>query len=85
MKIICLEEHTVDAGIARASQTAQTSEAGYMADWGSRAEDKTAAAMARPKETAAAELERAVKQLGMVGTLLMGRPGQTFLDASTGS
>jgi predicted TIM-barrel fold metal-dependent hydrolase len=157
MKIICLEEHTVDAGIARASQTAQTSEAGYMADWGSRVEDKTAAftdnrphlvskeALAAAREVgasriaamdqhsidmqvvsytsspqlapdsqaveltrrpmtslphpctrlrfaafatlpwqdpeaAAAELERAVKQLGMVGTLLMGRPGQTFLD-----
>ncbi len=31
-------------------------------------------------EAAAAELERAVSQLGMVGTLLLGRPGQTFLD-----
>ncbi|HTB13610.1 MAG TPA: amidohydrolase family protein [Bryobacteraceae bacterium] len=160
MKIICLEEHTVDADIARASSTAQTSEAGYMADWGSRVEDKPAAftdgrphlvspkeavaaarevgagriaAMdqhgidmqvvsyaspsqlapgsqaveltraandrlaasvhANPKrfaafatlpwqdpEAAAAELERTVKKLGMVGTLLLGRPGQTFLD-----
>jgi len=43
MKIICLEEHTVDADIARDSQPAQTSEAGYMADWGSRVEDKHAA------------------------------------------
>jgi predicted TIM-barrel fold metal-dependent hydrolase len=160
MKIICLEEHTVDADIARASQPAQTSEAAYVADWGSRVEDKPTAfsanrphlvspkeavaaarevganriiAMdqqgidmqvvsysspsqlapasqavaltraandklatsvhANPKrfaafatlpwqdpEAAAAELERAVKQLGMVGTLLLGRPGQTFLD-----
>jgi predicted TIM-barrel fold metal-dependent hydrolase len=160
MKIICLEEHTVDADIARASSTAQTSEADYMADWGSRVEDKPAAfsddrphlvspkeavaaarevgasrivAMdqhgidmqvvsysspsqlapagqavaltraandklaasvdANPKrfaafatlpwqdpEAAAVELERAVKQLGMVGTLLLGRPGKTFLD-----
>jgi hypothetical protein len=160
MKIICLEEHTIDADIARASVTAQTSEADYMADWGSRVVDKPAAftddrphlvspkeagaaareigasrivAMdqhgidmqvvsysspsqlapasqvvaltraandklatsvhANPKrfaafatlpwqdpEAAAAELERAVKQLGMVGTLLLGRPGSTFLD-----
>jgi uncharacterized protein len=160
MKIICLEEHAVDAGIARASQPAQTSEAGYIADWGSRVEDKPAAFtdnrphLVSPKEAiaaarevgasriaamdqhsidmqvlsyssspqlapasqaveltraandklaasvhanpkrfaafstlpwqdpgaAATELERSVKQLGMVGTLLMGRPGQTFLD-----
>jgi predicted TIM-barrel fold metal-dependent hydrolase len=160
MKIICLEEHTTDADIARASSTAQTSEAGYMTDWGSRVEDKPSAFtdnrphLVSPKEAvaaarevganriaamdhqgidmqvvsyasqsqlapasqaveltraandklaasvhanpkrfaafatlpwqdpkaAAAELERAVKQLGMVGTLLLGRPGQTFLD-----
>jgi predicted TIM-barrel fold metal-dependent hydrolase len=160
MKIICLEEHTVDADITTASQPAQTSEAGYMADWGSRVEDKPAAftgnrphlvsprvavgaarevganriaamdqygidmqivsnsspsqlapasraveltraandrlaasVRANPKrfaafatlpwqdpEAAATELERTVKQLGMVGTLLVGRPGRTFLD-----
>ena len=160
MKIICLEEHAVDAGIAIASQPGQASEAGYMADWGSRVEDKPSAFsdnrphLVSPKEAlaaardvgasriaamdqhgidvqvvsytsspqlasagqaveltrrandklaeavnanperfaafatlpwqdpvaAAAELERTVKQLGMVGTLLMGRPGPTFLD-----
>jgi hypothetical protein len=37
MKIICIEEHTVDA--AAASCEAQTAEAGYMADWGSRVTD----------------------------------------------
>lgn len=42
MKIICLEEHTVDADIARDPQPAQTSEAGYVADWDSRVEDKPA-------------------------------------------
>ena len=31
-------------------------------------------------EAAATELERAVRQLGLKGTLLIGRPGQTFLD-----
>jgi uncharacterized protein len=160
MKIICLEEHTVDAGIVRASQAAQNSEAAYVTDWGSRVEDKPAAFtdnrphLVAPKEAAAAaqevgasrivamdrhgidmqvvsysspsqlvpanqavalaraandklaasvhanskrfaafatlpwqdpesavaELERSVKQLGMVGTLLLGRPGPTFLD-----
>jgi uncharacterized protein len=160
VKIICLEEHAVDPDIARASQSAEDSEAGYMADWNSRVEDKPAAftdnrphlvslkdaiaagrefgasrivAMdrnridmqvlsyssvsqlapasqavgltraandklaasvhAHPKrfaafatlpwqdsEAAAVELERTVRQLGMVGTLLMGRPGETFLD-----
>jgi hypothetical protein len=49
MKIISLEEHTEDAYIARASQPAQTSEAGYVADWGSRVEDKpTAFTVNRP-------------------------------------
>jgi predicted TIM-barrel fold metal-dependent hydrolase len=43
VKIICLEEHAVDAAIAKASLPAQTSEAGYMADWGSRVDDKPAA------------------------------------------
>lgn len=160
MKIICLEEHTIDAGIARATQQAQKAEAGYMADWGSEiqdnpseennnrphllsirktmelaedvgtgriaemdrhgidmqvvsfssspqlasagnavelcraANDRLAEAVRKnPKrfagfatlpwpdpEAAAKELERAVKELGMVGTLLTGRPGKTFLD-----
>lgn len=160
MKIICLEEHTVDAAIARASQPAQAAEGGYMADWGSRVDDKPAAFtdnrphLVPPKKAfelasdvgvgriaemdkfgidmqilsysnaaqlapigqavdltraandrlakavranptrfagfatlpwqdphaAAGELERAVKELGMVGTLLCGRPGKTFLD-----
>ena len=48
VKIICLEEHVVDADIAKASQSAQTSEAGYMADWGSRVADKPALTDKRP-------------------------------------
>jgi uncharacterized protein len=31
-------------------------------------------------QAAAAELDRAVSQLGLKGTLIIGRPGQTFLD-----
>lgn len=42
MKIITIEEHTIDAGIAKASQPAQATEAGYMTDWGSRVEDNPA-------------------------------------------
>ncbi len=160
MKIICLEEHTIDPGIAEATRQAQAAEAGYMADIGSRvqnspdeqpqdrphlmpmkdamseaadtgagrlaqmdrhgidmqilsysnapqlaspgqgvaltraANDRLAAAVeshptrfrafaAMPWQdpsAAAAELERAVTQLGMVGTLLIGRPGENFLD-----
>ncbi|WP_202864019.1 amidohydrolase family protein [Pseudomonas baetica] len=160
MKIICIEEHTVDADLANATREAQAAEAGYMADWGSRVVDKhpegvvnrpylvpyaeslelardvgagriaemdkhgidmqivsysgstqlapaeqavelaqalndrlAEAARANPTrfggfatlpwqhpQAAADELERAVKSLGMKGTLLTGRPGQTFLD-----
>lgn len=158
LKIVCVEEHTVDSAIAKAAQPAVASEAGFMADWGSRvvdapidytrphqvalhialerardlasgrlaamdqngvtmqilsysnvaqlapasdavaltrtANDKLAEAVhANPArfaafailpwqnpDAAAAELERAVKELGFVGTLIQGRPGDTFLD-----
>ncbi len=40
MKIICIEEHAVDADIAEAAKMWQLSEASYMASWGSRVEDK---------------------------------------------
>ena len=160
MKIICLEEHTIDSDLARASQAAQMREAGYMADLSSRAEqgpdtrgdrprmnddmsaitplaadigagrvadmdangidmqilsysnapqlvpfdqavDLTRAANDRlteavhanparfggfaalpwqQPEAAARELERAVTELGLKGTLITGRPGETFLD-----
>ena len=43
MRLICLEEHTVDAAIAKASQPAQAAEAGYMTDRGSRFEEKPTA------------------------------------------
>ncbi|QRX81741.1 amidohydrolase family protein [Glaciimonas sp. PAMC28666] len=42
MKIICIEEHTVDFAIAKASHQAQEMEAGYMSDWGSRVKDEPA-------------------------------------------
>ena len=159
MKIICLEEHTMDADLAKAGQAALMREAGYLADIGSRWKDRpdpsddrphlramdesmavgrdvgagrlkdmdangidmqvlsysTAAQLvpaeravelsraandrladavrANPSrfagfaalpwqqpEAAARELERAVSELGMKGALIVGRPGDTFLD-----
>jgi predicted TIM-barrel fold metal-dependent hydrolase len=160
MKIICIEEHTIDLPIVEAARPAALAEAAYMADWGTRWKDRpdgfgdglphlqdhgSALGLARdmgagriaemdthgidmqvvsyssplqlaPKEqavalaraandrlaeasranpsrlrgfatlpwqhpeAAAAELERAVGELGFVGTLLVGRPGETFLD-----
>jgi uncharacterized protein len=160
MKIICIEEHTIDLPIVEASRTASLAEAGYMGDWGARFKDRpdsfgdnlphlqdlsSALGFARdmgpgriaemdrhgidmqvvsyssplqlaPREqavqlaraandrlaqasdahpsrlrgfatlpwqdpdAAAAELERSVTELGLVGTLIVGRPGDTFLD-----
>jgi hypothetical protein len=45
MRIITLEEHTLDPGIAKATQAA---EAGYMADLDSPVEDKPPASENRP-------------------------------------
>ncbi len=39
MKIICLEEHTLDAGLDAATRAAQFAEARYLADLGGQAED----------------------------------------------
>ncbi len=159
MRIICVEEHTVDAALAQATRAAQVAQTPYLADWGSRVHDmphpnsdrpslvsfKTAMGLApdlganriaamdehgidmqvlshsnvpqlAPKgqaveltraandrlaeavaanpsrlaafaalpwqipDAAAAELTRAVKQLGFKGALVTGRPGDTFLD-----
>ena len=157
MKIICLEEHAIDAELAKASRAAQMGESGYLADLkfhdqpraederphmrdvtdilpmardlgagrladmdahgidmqilsysdasqlapADRAVDLTRAANDRlaeavgdnparfagfatlpwqQPEAAARELERAVTELGLKGTLLVGRPSETFLD-----
>jgi predicted TIM-barrel fold metal-dependent hydrolase len=160
MRIICIEEHTTDEAIDKASRPRIVADAPYAADWGLRVDDRpenyednrphlmsprAAADMARdlgarriadmdrhgidmqiisfssptqlvPAEhaldlaraandrlaeavqarptrfgafatlpwarpdDAAVELDRAVRQLGMKGTLLCGRPGETFLD-----
>ena len=157
MRIIALEEHLMDAGIATATHSAQAAEASYMADLGdgdsprAMSEDRPmmaptrqimakladagagriaemdahgidmqvlsysnatqlaadqGAGLARDANdrlaeiirshpdrfagfatlpwqdppAAAAELDRAVRELGAKGALLIGRPGQTFLD-----
>ena len=43
MKIICLEEHAMDPELAKASHQAQTQEAPYMADLGSRTKSRSSA------------------------------------------
>ncbi len=160
MKIICVEEHTIDRELLRAGQPKQQVEAGYMTEVGtcfegkmedgddlrpmaidfetssklgadtgsgrialmdqhkidmqilsysnqpqstpiesevaltSQANDRLAEAVRanpdrfggfaslpwRHPEQAADELERAVKQLGFVGAMLIGRPDEVFLD-----
>src|ERR1700744_5694229 len=40
MKIICIEEHTIDLPIVEAARAASLAEAGYMADWGLRVKDR---------------------------------------------
>ena len=159
MKIICLEEHAIDADLAKASQAAQMTEAGYMTELGTRDQRANPSDDARPQlrdmadilslardlgagrladmdahgidmqvlsysnasqlvpadqavdltraandrlaqavrdnptrfagfatlpwqqpDAAARELRRAVTELGLKGTLIIGRPGQTFLD-----
>lgn len=162
MKLICVEEHVLDAAIGRAARDLVRAEAPYLSDWGSRvvdgrhvtdssrphviapsesarkamemgegrladmdaasismqvlsyggfpqllpaaqaidlnraANDRLAlATQAHPTrfsgfatlpwqapEAAARELERAVKELGLKGALINGRPGDAFLDDS---
>jgi hypothetical protein len=74
MKIICLEEHTVDPDVARASRPAQTSEAGYMADWGSRVEDKPAVFTDnRPHLVSPKEAVAAAREVGAIRIAAMDR------------
>lgn len=155
MKLICVEEHILDANIAQTTMPQVLQQAPYLADWGKhvqdgnnpdrsrpqieknalinpkgmefdknrladmdaagidmqvlsvggfpqfaplaqhqRVNDKLAAAIQKHSnrfsamatlpwaepEKAAAELERAVRQLGLKGALLNGRPSEDFLD-----
>ena len=49
MRIITLEEHTLDPGIAKATQAAQAAEAGYLPDLAGTAEDATPPSGNRPR------------------------------------
>ena len=61
MKIICLEEHTLDPAIAKASQPAMARQAPYMADLGSRfREDQATHTSGRPNLVSPAQAMAAV-------------------------
>jgi predicted TIM-barrel fold metal-dependent hydrolase len=93
-RIVAMDQHGIDMQVVSYSSPSQLAPANQAAPLTRVANDKLAASVhANPKrfaafatlpwqdpKTAAAELERTVKQLGMVGTLLVGRPGQKFLD-----
>ena len=91
-----MDKHEIDMQILSYSNAAQDAPADQQIRLTRQANDRLAEAVrANPSRfggfaclpwgtptAAAEELERAVKELGFVGTLLIGRPGETFLDDS---
>ena len=91
-----MNRHVIDMQILSYSNPTQDAPADEVIDLTRRANDKLAAMVqATPSrfggfaalpwqhpEAAADELERAVTELGLVGALLLGRPGDAFLDDS---
>ena len=89
-----MDKHGIDMQVLSYSSSSQLAPASQALDLTRAANDRLAEAVrANPSrfagfatlpwqdpQAAAAELQRAVKELGMVGTLLQGRPGQSFLD-----
>ena len=89
-----MDQHGIDMHILSYSNATQDTPADQEVELTRKANDKLAAMVrATPSrfggfaalpwqhpEAAAEELERAVKQLGFVGAMLMGRPGDMFLD-----
>lgn len=89
-----MDEHGIDVQVVSYSSPAQLAPAGQAAELCRAANDRLAAAVsAHPARlsgfavlpwqdpgAAAAELDRAVTQLGLKGTLIMNRPGPAFLD-----
>ena len=89
-----MDQHGIDMQILSYSNPTQDLPAGEEIELTQRANDKLAERVhAAPSrfggfaalpwqhpEAAAVELERAVKELGLVGTLLLGHPGNMFLD-----
>jgi predicted TIM-barrel fold metal-dependent hydrolase len=93
-RIAAMDQHRIDMQVLSFSSSPQLALASQSVGLTRAANDRLAASVhANPTRfaafstlpwqdplMAAAELERTVNQLGMVGTLLMGRPGRTFLD-----
>ena len=93
-RIAAMDEHGIDMQVLSYSNSPQLVPARQAVELTRAANDRLAASVhANPKrfaafatlpwqdpEAAAEELERTVKDLGMVGTFLGGRPGRTFLD-----
>jgi predicted TIM-barrel fold metal-dependent hydrolase len=95
-RIAAMDQHGIDVQVLSYSSPLQVVPASQAVGLVRAANDRLAASVyANPMRfaafaalpwqepgAAAAELERTVTQMGMVGTLLLGRPGQTFLDDS---
>ncbi len=93
-RLALMDEHGIDMQILSYSNPAQNAPADQQVQLTRQANDRLAEAVrANPSrfggfaclpwgqpQAAAEELERAVKTLGFVGALLIGRPGETFLD-----
>ena len=93
-RIAEMDAHGIDMQVLSYSNPSQMAPAGQAVDLARAANDRLAeAARARPDrlagfatlpwqdpQAAAVELERAVRELGLKGALLIGRPGETFLD-----
>ncbi len=93
-RIAAMDEHGVDMQVLSYSNPTQFAPAAQAGDLAKAANDRLAAAVSanptrfggfatlpwQDPSAAAKELERSVKELGLCGTLLVGRPGSTFLD-----
>ncbi len=93
-RLAAMDKHGIDMQILSYSNPTQDTPAGQVIELARSANDKLAETVrANPSrfggfatlpwqhpQAAAAELERAIKELGLIGTLLLGRPGDTFLD-----
>lgn len=93
-RLATMDEHGIDMQILSYSNPSQNAPPDVQVQLTRQANDRLAEAVrANPSRfrgfaclpwthpaAAAEELERAVKELGFVGALLLGRPGDTFLD-----
>ncbi len=93
-RIAEMDAHGIDMQVLSYSNPLQLAAADQGVELARAANDRLAAAVQaypdrfagfatlpwQDPQAAAAELERAVRELGLKGTLLVGRPGQTFLD-----